>query len=141
MLRYMFLVLSCMIIGFLSWKRFMFFIGTEEMQIIVTQPDEEINSRLFFTIALGVIPIIYAVVQYINKLKFWYRGFFTVLITLTGGLIAVAYRVAEINKIIELKLALGLDQSFQLKDLHLSMYLLFGFILGGGVSLMVFKRT
>lgn len=130
-----------MIIGFLSWKGLLSYIGAEGIQIRVNQPYEEINSRLFFTIVVGVIPIIYAVVQYVNKLKFWYKGFLSVVIILIGGLTALVYRIVEINKMIDFNLAFSLDQSFQLKALHLSMYLLFGFILGGAVSLMVFRRT
>lgn len=143
--RYFTIVLGCMIVAFLSWDRFdsllISCIGANQTQIITSSPYEVLDSRLIFTAVIGVFPLIYCSVQYLNKLAFWNKGFFTVLIMLVFGVLALAFRLAVINKLVSVNAAISQNQSFQYEALHFWVYLLFGFLIGAVVSLLVFKKA
>lgn len=147
-LIYFGLTLSLLIAGFLIWRFFLDLsfsqIDKQDIQIISTKMTGQFKLHLIFTLIIGAIPIIYAIVDRLSKLKSLNQGLIAIGIIISFGLVFWQLRIFQVNKQIQQLSHFNLGEKIQntmnFESLNFGIYLLAGFLFGGLISILIFKR-
>ena len=147
-LIYFGLALSLIIAGFLIWNFFLDLsfsqIDKQDIQIISTKMTGQFKSNLIFAFSIGLIPIIYGIVEKLSKLKSWNQGLIVLSTIISCGLLSWQLRIFQINKQIQqlsdFNLGEGIQNTINYKNLNFGIFLLIGFLVGGLISTLIFKR-
>lgn len=117
-----------------------------DVQYAVTDLDTPLTLRLIFCAALAFVPLLFFTIQKMMKISEGREKIFILAAMIVSGIIFLQFRISSLkSQFYELNPRRAFPlQVFDMKDLHLELYLLTGFILGaalGGFALHRFRRS
>ena len=139
------------ILGFMSNQIFVDFsvslLDIEGIYIVTYSMRSHFIESLIFGAALGIIPFILLIVSKVNRSLSGFQHNFLIPVGLIalGGCISWLARVLVLNyqikKIKSFRTGESMETSLAFEILNFSSYLLFGFVLGGILSILILKKT
>lgn len=95
-LKYFILSVVLIIIGFILYKPFFEFsvnmINNEKIEFFSTTINSQFRSQLIFAIIIGLIPILYMIIQRLTKIHFFFDGVYVLLFILIFGCLSSILR-------------------------------------------------
>ena len=114
------------------------------IQLVSHTVGGQFYSQIVFALSIGIIPLLYLIVQKITKLKFMYHGLLSCVLILSCGIALWQFRILQLNnqlqKLSEFKLDNGVSMDLNIENLYFGRYLCIGFLVGTLISILVFRK-
>ena len=146
-LKYIGLVIVLTIIGFYSAYYFIDFscaqLNNGDIQIVSYTLGGNFFAQVVFSFSIGILPLLYLVVERVARIKFLYQGLITIGIIISYGILLWQVNIFQMNqvfhKIAKLYQKEGKQITISLEELKFGQYLFTGFILGAIISIIIFR--
>ena len=101
------------------------------------------TTNLIFAMAMGALPIIYAFVEKLGKLKSMFQRITALAIVILMGIVSWKLRIMQMNNKMQLISSIdqeaGIQSSINIELFNFEIYPFIGFLIGGGLSILIFK--
>ncbi len=143
---YIIFVFGCFILGYLIHDSF-FKISLSQLnvgriQIIMPSISDMFYSKVFFSITLGLLPLLYLSIDEYIKLK-TVQKLLAFSIIVFSGILFWQFKVFQLNQTFETIISLETQNenlnTFSFKNLNITLYVFLGFILGTLMTFIVFR--
>ncbi|WP_299122446.1 hypothetical protein [uncultured Tenacibaculum sp.] len=119
-------------------------LSLDYLQVIITDHDNQIKSAILFSLSIGALPLLYLALQKTTNINFLYNGIKAISIFILSGYSLWLFRIFQLNAKFELYNTLNkidnLKTTINLNVFNLELYLFIGFIVGGIINIVLFKR-
>ena len=146
-LIYIGLTLILIFVG--SWLSQYFFelsiseLNLNNVDLVQTSIDGQFNQSLMFGLIIGLIPILYLIVDKIVKIKSKKQSLIILIIIILTGIFSWQLRIIELNisfaKLSQFELGAGISNSYKVENLNFELYLAIGMLIGTSISSFAFR--
>ncbi len=144
---YIIMITILLSIGFLTWKYFLH-ISLNQLENNVSVASKELSGQfinhLIFALSLGILPVLLLAVKKVVKNKFKNQNLLSLGIIVGCGILMWQFRIFYLNLCTSSLSEIMMDNNIKIrldfKNLNFETYLLYGFILGTVLSVLIFKR-
>ncbi|RZT00143.1 hypothetical protein [Aquimarina brevivitae] len=146
--KYLLSTLALTVLGFLTSRWFMdislWLVDHQHVDIVVTKMLRIFTSDLVFAVILGMLPLLFLVVDTLCGLKSLSQRLITIGFILGFGIITWLFRIVQLNtgfrQISKYNLGRDTVHALDAGSLQFKIFLVFGFLLGAVVSILVFRE-
>lgn len=147
-IKYTLLVLGCAFLGFFSYHFFFEYslslLKSKTIEFNVSKMTSLLPELYIFSLSIGSIPLFYLLSDRFAKYESWQQTLEALVMIVSMGLLLwllrIVYLLSTTQKMGENVANLNLQNSISVDELHLSIPLLLGLMLGTLFSTLYFKR-
>ena len=147
-LKYLGLVLTLTIIGFLIRNYFFELslsqIANNNVEVVSRNMSGQFQSHIIFALTIGILPLLYLIIEKITKLELFKKGLIACGILLTSGVVLWQFRIYQLNtevqKLSEYNIANDIKISLDYENLNFGRFLFLGFLIGTIISILLLRN-
>jgi len=146
-LKYIGLTIIFLIIGYLIRDHFLILSLEEIKNSQINFPNKlggQFRSHILFSMSIGIIPLLYLIVNKLTKINFMKQGLISCGIIIVCGISLWQFRIFQLNnrfqKLSEFDIGNGIQVEMSFGSLDFELYLFIGFIIGTILSIFIFKN-
>jgi hypothetical protein len=149
LLKYLGLAVVLFVIGFLTYESFWVFsmslIHKDDVVFQTRIISGLFYSNLIFALSFGMIPMMYAIVEKITKVRFITNGLAALVLIIGGGILFWFIRLQMINSKIKTLSSFDfqdqINPSYDISAFYFEYYVLLGIIVGAVLAVFIFKKN
>jgi hypothetical protein len=146
--KYISFSIALIVLGFLVHSYFVDLtlsqLELKNINVMSTSIGGQFAPQVMFALTLGLIPILYAIIEKVTKVKFLNKGLIATVIIIGFGIVMWQYKIVQLNyqlqELSDFSLGFGIQNGVDIRALGTELYLATGFILGAVISGFIFKR-
>jgi hypothetical protein len=147
-LKYLGLVIILTMIGFVIRNYFFELslsqIANNNVEVVSRNMSGQFQSHIIFALTIGILPLLYLIIEKITKLEFIKKGLIACGILITSGVVLWQFRIYQLNtevqKLSEYNITNDFKMSLDYENLNFGRFLFFGFLIGTIISILIFRN-